>query len=138
MNSVSLDIKGELVDAGVAAFAGTDPDAWALYLYEEPPSPDRCVTLYDLPGPMPGYTLDLKPELRYSSFQVRIRSMTYGEGVAKHEEIDTVLKQLRFSVGDVRYHTVTLSGELAPLGTDDNRRFIFTANYRALRHQIEE
>lgn len=62
----SVHIKDTLVNDGYT-FAGVGD--WHLWIGKEPESPDRCITIYDVPGlaPNPRWLLD------YPSVQIRVR-----------------------------------------------------------------
>lgn len=136
MNAVSVDIKDWLVGKAVGEFASTNKQKWGIFIGEEPTSPDRVITLYDVGGTQQrAYNHD-RAFVR-SPFQLRVRGKSYLEARDKIISVFAILHRCgHFSVGKIRYDNVIAdSDDPLYLTKDDNQRFIWTHNYTAFRQE---
>jgi len=134
MNPASQDLKDILVGAGVGTFAGTS--GWAIYISQEPASPDEVVTLYDSGGPEPLYLMD-DTDLFRPNLQARIRGAAGGylEAWAKAQEVADTLGHLApQTIGGTWYAGVWQQTEVTFLRYDDNNRPVLTVNFRIRRY----
>lgn len=120
MSSVARDIAQMLEDNGVGVF-GTD-----LFVGREPASPPNAITVYDTGGgdPFPGVSSD------NPSVQVRVRNASYLDGWDKA----ITVKDALFGIGHVTvngrlFQSVWMTGDINPIGRDDNDRIRFTLNF---------
>jgi len=133
MNSASEDLKDILVAGGIGAFGGTS--RWAISIQAEADEPNDVVTLYDVSGLSPAQlkNVSLDP-VRYPYVQIRVRSVSYTDGVAKMEAIVGILNQkIKFTQGGTYYLGVFLVGEPLGLDPDINRRHLRVASFRIVR-----
>lgn len=129
MSLASEGIKDILVDASVGVFNTTS--GWSITIGELPPDPDTCMTIYDTGGrsPNPKWLLD------YPSVQVMIRG-----GVSGYVAAETKAKQVKdvllgFQSQDLngdRWVSITMPGDVAFVGYDENKRPMFSANFRLI------
>jgi hypothetical protein len=121
----AYDIALYLESIGIGVFADT------LHVSREPAGPDDVVTLYDTGGtPL----LTDHDELREHTIQIRVRSTEYLDGYQKQQDIfEAFLGFLPVDIGDYNYPGLWATTDILPIGRDDNDRFLFTCNYRALR-----
>lgn len=127
--SAAADIRDKIVAGGGGWVAGGSGD-WALYVGEEPVSPDNVVTFYDTGGP-PG---NPDANLQNPTIQIRVRSRDYLPGYNKAAELRDLLKLPHdFIFGDWHYSGVFLTTDVAKIGKDGNNRNLFTVNFRIER-----
>lgn len=133
MNTVTEDVKDYLVAQAIGTFG--DGTGWRIFIAAEPSSPDTIITLYDTPGPKPGYCFNkaVKP-MRFDNIGIRVRGLTYKTARAKMDEIvDALNKRGAFSVGTVRYSDIQMVGDVFPIGRDDKDRPVWSSNWQAFR-----
>ena len=128
MNAPSEDVK-DLLEA-TSALGLTFADN--LFVSEMPSTPDECVAVYDTGGE--------DPESRYTyerpTVQVRVR----GDKGAYRSTYD-LAQQIRDALhgltneetGGARYVGIWSVGDIMALGYDDNRRMVFSVNFRTHR-----
>ena len=126
----SIDIKDMLVESGVGAFGATS--GWAIYVGEEPPSPDTCITIYDTGGfdPNPKFLLD------FPTIQIRIRGNENGfvDAYNKAQQIkDSLLGRAVEVRNATRYDGIWMTSDITYIGTDDRNRPVFVTNWRIAR-----
>lgn len=129
MNSPAQDVSTLLVAASLSLTLGTN-----LFCFEEPDSPDACVTIYDTGGaePHPTYVY-LKPTI-----QVRVRGAQMG---SKWTAAYTLAEGIRDAlhgvnnqtVGGTKYIQIFAQGDMFSLGADDNNRPVLTINFEIHR-----
>ena len=130
MNPPSEDIKDLLVSAGIGTFAASS--GWGIYIAEEPESPDTTITLYDTQGeaPDPAWLID------YPRFMVRVRGeedsylATYAKALAVRDELNGIAPQ---TVNSTPYVGIWAMTDVTFVEFDDNRRPVFTVNFRIVR-----
>lgn len=129
-NAPSEDLKDLLVSAGAGTFAATS--GWGIYLGSEPTEPHQVLTLYDTSGgePNPKFLLD-QPHV-----QVRVRGNPNdqpGTYTKAREVLDTLLGLPRQSVNGTVYVGIWALNDPFLLEYDDNRRPVYTVNFRMWR-----
>ncbi len=125
-----------LVDlgVGVASAAGSGAD-WQVKVNDEPPDPDRVITVYDREGQNDA-RLQLTGEfVRHHGVQVRVRSRKSAEGWAKADDAAAALAEdatgRLVTVDGTDYFLTAVTGIAQPLrlgrapGTD---RFLYVVN----------
>jgi len=134
MMPVAEDIARHLAVSGVGTFADADVDDWGVYAHKEPETPDRVVTVYETGGS--GLDTD-EMDLDNVGFQVRARGRTYAEAYAKQETaMNLLLLPGRVVTANSSYLSIDMTSTITPIGRDDNKRFLLTANYRAIRERV--
>lgn len=129
--SPAVEIRDHLTNNGIA---GSGPSAYRLSAASEPTEPDNAITLYDTGG---DNTLQIDIGLRAPSIQVRVRSFSYEDAMAKQEAIhDLLVLPTSRSIGTHHYVGVYLQGDILFIGRDEKDRFLTTANYRLYRQSI--
>lgn len=108
-----------------------DGSGWRLFRDSEPTTPDTSVTVYNSVGraPNPKYLLD------YPSVQVRVRASAAGQDAAfdKLAAIkDALLGRDPATVLGSRLVSITMPGDIMPLGRDDTGRPIYTATFNLI------
>ena len=95
-----------------------------VYIGSMPKSPDNVVGLYNTGGYPRGLT---ESKLRSPTFQVRVRSDSYADGIAVCDNIDELLH------GYTGNDTLLIRnmGDINDIGRDKNDRPEFTMNYTA-------
>ena len=137
MNVLTDTLKDLLVDAGIGEFAGASD--WGIYIAYEPDSPDKCITLFDTGGPTAQVRLDRDLGPQDLTFQLRVRSMTYDEGMEECRAVRDVFALVKNMTAVEGTDTVQYAAiieqqrEPTPLARDKRQRFIFTWNFRTRR-----
>lgn len=126
----SMDIKDMLVAASIGTFAAKN--GWAIYIGEEPPEPDTCITIYDTGGfdPNPAFLLD------FPTIQIRVRGSESGfvEAFNKMQSIKDELLGRDVEVWNTtRYDGIWMVSDIVYLGTDERNRPLFVTNWRIAR-----
>ena len=110
----------------------------------EPALPNLCLTVYDAGGSDPEYFLDrAKPPIENKNFQIIVRANDYLTAHAKAERVKTALEKLgSFTVnltgfGEAYYGPIFASGDIMPLGKDENQRWSFSINFTVKRELVE-
>lgn len=131
MTSFAQDMLDVLESAGVGQLAATE--GWALHVSREPeapPAPVTTVTLYDTgqhAAPLT-HLPDANPTL-----QARIRAADYSDGHAKAVQVRETFVGLPGFAKDGRvYQAVFVTADVAPIGRDDQDRYLFTVNFGAV------
>ncbi len=128
MNPPSKDMKDIL--AGNSALALTvDTD---LFYAEMPDTPDACVCIYDTPG----FPADPHQTYERPTVQVRIRGAKGGYDAAQlqGQAIRDLLNGLNEETwNSARYIGIWATGDVGFVYFDDNRRPVFTVNFRIHR-----
>lgn len=133
-NAPSVDVKNKLEADGVATFGATS--GWAMYIGEEPDTPDQTVTLYDTTAgePNPKWLQD-EPHV-----QIRVRG-TRADYTGAYDKVyqimDLLLGLPQQTLGGTVYVGIWALGDPHLLGYDDNRRPVFTLNLRMVREPAE-
>ncbi len=130
MKSTSEDMKGVLVSASVGTFAATS--GWAIFIGQEPTSPDTVVTLFDAGGSSP----NPKNLLDNPNIQVRIRGAVNGYQAAYTKALavrDALLGLTKRTINNTVYVGVYQMGDIMFIGFDDNSRPLFVTNWRIYR-----
>lgn len=126
MTSPAIDFKDMLVSAGIGTFAASS--GWAIYVGQQPDSPDTCITVYDAPGESP----DPRNNIDYPAPMVRVRGAVgdYVNGYNKAEYIKkALLGKAAATVNGNRYTGIWMRGGINHLGFDDKNRPEFTLNF---------
>lgn len=128
MNAPSVDIKDILEQtSSLALVFGTD-----LFVSEMPDTPDECVVVYDSGGD------DSDPHITYErpTIQIRVRGNkgAYTDTYDIVNNIKTILHGLTGEIlNSARYIGIWIVGDILSLGQDDNKRPIFSINFRLHR-----
>lgn len=139
MNAISETLKDVIVAAGVGQFGGSAD--WAIYIGDEPPTPDNVISLFDYSTEDVADTdlADGSRAVDRMRVQVRIRALAQMDAHAKFQQIQTVLQSTSpfgnvEGADAVRYvKFIPLESGPMPIGRDDRQRFMFTRNYRCNR-----
>lgn len=125
MKSPAYSVANRLVTAGFGTLASTT--GWSVNAFQEPVSPDTCITVYDSGGLEPDTDeMDDRP-----SIQVRVRSHIYQDAYEKIHAIATYLRgQFGITLDTRRFASFEQQGGVLPLGMDDNRRFLLVVNFQ--------
>ena len=131
MNAPSIDIKDMLVAASLGLTFAVN-----LFIGNEPPKPNNCVTIFDTMGAAPDTTLD-RLSLYNPSIQIRVRNSSYEAGSALIESISQTLHaRAQVQQGGTLYSAILVSGGPAMLHWDDNKRVIFIINFNIQRRSL--
>jgi len=129
MNPASRDICSILEAAGLGLTFGTN-----LFAGKEPPLPDVCVTVFDIPGSAPSLVLEGAGGDYYPSIQVRVRHVSYPDGWALvHNVMDTLHGVHNETWGGSEYELIKASLEPFLLDYDENGRARFVADFNIHR-----
>ena len=135
MNSVSKDLVDKLVDLGQGTKNLASGSGWGIYQTSEPPTPDNAITVYD------GTDIPKRHQTGVSGYdesvQIRLRGRGYDAVYAKARAVEAALRGAgRFTVaGSAVYKHIGLTSGPIPLAKDENRRRIFTMNFRVQRKE---
>lgn len=104
---------------------------WPIKVGPLPTTPDQVIGCVDAPGlsPNPKWALD------YPAVQILVRTGTfdYQAGYDKAREIkDALLGMDSVTIGDDRWVSTTMLGDISYLGPDENQRPTFALNFRAI------
>lgn len=132
MQPPSIGAKDLLVAANVGVFddPGND-EGWPIFISQQPPNKDRCITLIDGGGlaPDPAWLLN-EPSLQ---ILIRGRENEYPETYAKTIAVRNALLGLPSQeVNGDWWVSVTQIGEFAFLGYDEKNRPEFSINFRII------
>lgn len=127
--SILDDAAGILVSNSIGVIAASS--GWGIYISEEPLEPDTVITLFDAGGlpPNPKWLLD------YPSIQIRVRGARGGYVAARQKIVDirdALLGLTSQTIGDTRWVSVTMPGDITPLGYDDSKRPLLVVNFRLI------
>ncbi len=125
----SEDIRSVLVAAGAAS--ATPGAQWALHIGHLPKSPDEVIAVSDTGGlsPNPKWLLD------YPVVQVLVRGKLNGYQSARTRALrikDELLGITSLDVNGNRLVSVTMNGDIAFIGVDQNERPMFSLNFRLI------
>ncbi len=129
MADTAVGIKDLLVAAGIGTFAATS--GWGIYINKEPTDPDTVVTVTTSGGtnPNPKWLID------FPSAQVMIRGAPNGyvAAQAKAQEVkDALLGLPSQDLNGDRWDSITMAGDIAPLGYDETNRPRFSLNFNLI------
>lgn len=125
-----------LIEWGV----GTDPSptlqAWPVYAFNEPPSPDNVITCYDTTGRIAGRIQLTSRRIERQGCEVRVRGSKTTDAASKVLQVVNALDLTVRMVVEVTnptasylVHTVTRTGSLINLGQEPGgRRWLYTVN----------
>jgi len=134
-NPASKDLLDLLDNAGVGTPGASS--GWGLFIGEEPAEPDQAITLYDTSGGEP----NAKWLLDEPHVQCRIRGARHdypGAHSKAQEVMDTLLGLPQQTQGGTVYVGIWALNSPFFLESDDNRRAIFTVNFRIVREPSDE
>ena len=119
MANVAVGIKDLLVTAGVGVFGATS--GWGIYIGKAPVAPDSVVSILNSGGfgANPRWLLD------FPSIQVMVRGDPNGYVAAQQKAQDVKDALLGLPSQDVngdRFVSITMFGDIANLGFDENNR----------------
>lgn len=123
--SVAADLAAYIVSLGGWTLGGSGD--WAVYVGEEPATPDNVVTFYDTGGAF------ANPEGQFQNptIQIRVRSRDYLAGYTKAAALrDLLILPRDFIFGDWHYSGVVLTTDVAKIGKGPNNCNLFTVNFR--------
>ncbi len=127
MNAPSVDIAGILAAASIGLTIGAN-----LYVHEMPPTPDKCVCIYDTGGFDANDNLD-KTGYARPTVQITVRS-DKGEYRAAYTLAESIKDALHLKTNTVQggttYMAIYLVGDINSIGFDDNHRSLITINFR--------
>lgn len=132
MNPVVEDIKDILeAESGLELELATN-----LFIGKEPANPDLCVTLYDTGGRGPVTPFDRTEKYYYQTFQVRVRSKGYLEGMTLALDVmDSLHGRGHEEWNDAVYELIVCESAPCLIGRDDSGRALITANYSVQRRE---
>lgn len=127
MKSPSEDVKDMITQSG-----GVGEFAVNVFISEEPPQPDLCVTIYDTGG----YPADLAVDIYNPTIQVRVRGAVGGYQAAYQKALAvlTILHGIHNETwNSTRYILIQAMSDILNIGTDDKGRPLLTINFRIMR-----
>jgi len=98
----------------------------SLFVSNEPPKPDACVTVYDTGGNAPIDNMETPVESRQPTIQVRVRNKTYSAAYAQAEDICSKMALL---LGQHGIKQASQVADILPIGNDENARILLTINF---------
>jgi len=98
----------------------------SLFVSNEPPKPDACVTVYDTGGKAPIDNMETPVESRQPTIQVRVRNKTYSAAYAQAEDICSKMALL---LGQHGIKQASQVADILPIGNDENARILLTINF---------
>lgn len=105
-----------------------------LFIGREPAKPDNCVTIYDYMGRPPAMAVDGTVGYEYPSVQIRIRNLSYFEGMDLIYRIQRYLHGRTNETADgVLYGVIYCTSGPAFLDWDNNNRVRLIINYQIQR-----
>ena len=120
---------------------GSDPlarplEAWPVYSYQEPSSPDSVITVYTTTGRREGRTQPDGESQQHHGFQVRVRDARPDLGSTKANAIATAFDRdvyqegVTISSSQYLVHSISNTTDVLSLGIESptSSRFIFTLN----------
>lgn len=121
MSLLITDIADHLATSGVGT-VGTD-----IFIGQQPPRSNDCITLYEKNGNEPsGYVPLKKPTI-----QVIVRNASYATGRAKAETVfDALHRQGNLTLGDNHAYFILATSDVGYIGRDENRRHEWSLNFR--------
>ena len=135
MNSVVEDIRNMLEqDSSLGLELGDN-----LHLYREPPKPNDCVTLFEVPGMPPIITLGEKDTKQYEkpSLNIRVRNTDAVNAYALAYQIIEVLNLTSHEIwGDYLYTSIYSTSQPFELDWDENNRIRISLNFNIQRRLI--
>lgn len=104
---------------------------WPIKIGPLPTSPDTVIGCIDGPGlsPNPKWSLD------YPAIQILVRTpaFDYQAGYDKSREVkDALIGIDSMTIGDDRWVSTTMLGDISYLGPDENNRALFALNFRLI------
>ena len=125
----SEDVRSILVAASVVS--ATPTAAWSVHMGHLPKSPNEVVAVVDTGGlsPNPKWLLD------YPSVQVLLRGAPNGYVTTRTKAIrikDELLGIMSQTVNSNRIVSITMNGDIAYMGVDQNERPMFSLNFRLI------
>lgn len=138
MNSLAVFVAEDLAANGEGLFPHTAEDSdWSINVGGEPNTPNKTITIYDVPGELPDLYLDLTVPLTYKdNVQVRVRSKDYQQAYNKSRDLfEFLVNRGHFidSDTDTDYGGFIPSTNVQWLKKDENNRTIFTFNLQVVR-----
>lgn len=129
MANIAEGAKDLLVSAGVGVFAADT--GWGIYISKQPDAPNSVITLFNTSGrpPNPKWLLD------YPSLNARVRGDKgdyVGAEVKAREVKDVLLGLDSQDINGDRWVSVTMPGDLAFIGYDENERPLISLNFRLI------
>lgn len=128
MRPPSEDIKDILeADSGLGLTFAVN-----LFIGQEPPEPNDCVTIFDTPGYPPLLTLTQRddPEYYRPSVQIRVRNKNYLTGWNLIDAIKVALHGRNHETwGGTSYTLIACVGEPALLDWDESNRARFVTTF---------
>lgn len=125
----SEDLRTVLINAGVVS--ATPTSSWSVHIGHLPKSPHEVVALSDTGGltPNPKWLLD------YPSVQALVRGAPNSYTTTRTKAIrikDELLGILSLNVNGNRLVSVTMAGDVAYIGNDQQERPMFSLNFRLI------
>jgi hypothetical protein len=132
MNPVCEDIKDILeAESGLALELATN-----LFIGREPPTPDLCVTLYDTGGRGPSLSFEATEQYHYHTFQARVRSRTYSDGMnLAHDLMGSLHGRGHEEWNNTTYQLIRAYTAPALIGRDELDRLIIVVNFETQRRE---
>lgn len=130
MTSPAIQVASMLNDAAVGSTASGATE-WPIKVGGFATEPYECIAIMDAPGarPNPKWLLD------FPAFQVLVRVSAggYDVGYDKAANIkDVLLGADVITVGDDRWDSITMMGDISYIGMDGNSCPMFSLNFRAI------
>ena len=105
-------IQNYLIDEGLA-FDPADEVDWAIYHGHRPPSPDNCVTLYDVAGTIDGRVMVGGEVQEHAGIQIAVRSDNVADAYLKCKNIlinfDSEVNRTLVVIGSITYRIQSIS-----------------------------
>lgn len=142
MNPASKDICTILEEYGIDSSSDSGDlglvFAENLFVGREPPAPDNCVIVFDIPGDAEMLTLDGQKGYYFPSVQVRVRNRNYMDGWKLIQDICNVLHGLHNVVVDgTAYDLIRAVDSPFLFDWDQNHRARFVADFNIYRKKNE-
>lgn len=130
MTAPSVSIKDMLVSAGVGSYEdNSDPTLAPITISMMPDNPDTVLAIYDSGGlpPDPRWLLD------FPGIVIQVRATDYldAHNLAYAAKRAILGKYPGVLNGD-RFDSITMIGEITPMGRDSKNRIKLTSNYRLI------
>lgn len=118
---------------GIASTLSIPAPNWQTYYGNQPEKPDAVIVCNDTQGRLDGRIGKTGETVTHPGFQILVRATTHALGYAKAYAIALALDAIRNAQvvigGETNFiRTATRTGDVLPLGVDDNRRHSFSIN----------
>jgi hypothetical protein len=109
-----------------------------IFIGDQPDAPNNVITIYRTGGSNPAHAFDRK-EFEMPTFQIRVRSFRYENGMKKCNDIKDILDGVsEIFINDNRYLDIFQQGDILAIGKDSRKRHEFTINFECKMVRAEE